>query len=270
MNQLSMWQMVIDLGLVTSILLMAFNAARGSRSQSLIPQVAELEARVKKLIGEAEAAASGVHDQLIRREQNIQRYLSDVDQKEKALSATTLESESLTKELSLLCEAARREATELSQAVSDIARRRIEEAYVAEQTRREPPRTRAFPSESDSDRRDERVQFSTRNQSRRASEWIDRDDSEARETVASEAERSPLQKLNDLYHAAEEMLKSGREVREVSARTKIPVEGVERLAQMIEIEREETVDKKRGGAFQPGSDSRLGVLGGSRRSPQAQ
>jgi hypothetical protein len=61
------------------------------------------------------------------------------------------------------------------------------------------------------------------------------------------------------------MLKSGRKPQEVSERTKLPVEGVERLAQMIEIEREEAQEKEKVSIARAGRDSRLGVLGVSRR-----
>jgi hypothetical protein len=62
------------------------------------------------------------------------------------------------------------------------------------------------------------------------------------------------------------MLKSGRRPQEVSERTKLPFDGVQRLAQMIEIEREEQVEKQKFDSIRTEQDSRLGALATSRRS----
>jgi hypothetical protein len=75
-----------------------------------------------------------------------------------------------------------------------------------------------------------------------------------------------VQKLHDLYQTAETMLKSGRRPQEVSERTKLPFDGVQRLAQMIEIEREEQVEKQKFDSIRTEQDSRLGALATSRRS----
>jgi hypothetical protein len=62
------------------------------------------------------------------------------------------------------------------------------------------------------------------------------------------------------------MLKNGQNAQDVSRKTKLPFDRVERLAQMIEIEREEKVEKRRSSATEVPRDPRLGALGLSRRS----
>lgn len=266
-NQISMWQMVVDLCLVTSILVMAFRMVKSSRVHALLPQVTELETRVMKLITEAEHAAKTVHDQLLRREQNLTRYIAELESKERGVSDSIEESESLAKELSLMCESARREVEELSTALSRTAQRRID-SQTYEEDRRDEYRRNQRPDRArgaDLDERDSAA-FSTRSSSRRASEWLERSPASDREEVAKAAtEPSAVQKLHALYLTAEDMLKSGRKPQEVSERTKLPVEGVERLAQMIEIEREEAQEKEKVSIARAGRDSRLGVLGVSRR-----
>jgi hypothetical protein len=61
------------------------------------------------------------------------------------------------------------------------------------------------------------------------------------------------------------MLKEGSKPKEVSDRTKLSLDGVERLAQMIEIEREEKKEKEKTSFMRSQSDSRLGALGVPRR-----
>lgn len=265
MNQLSMWQMIVDLGLVSSILFMAFRSAKSTRVQALIPQIAELETRVMKLIGEAEAAAKGVHDQLLRREQNLTKSLTELTERQKEISSSVIEGESLTKELSLLCESARRETQELSRTIADAGRRQAEADRAYERAQRESEKTRAAAIDAERNFKEERVPFTTRAPSRRASEWLEDGEEERAIENSPQPERPSLNRLNELYQAAEEMLKNGRKPKEVSDRTRIPVEGVERLAQMIEIEREEREQKRRTGVMTAGGDSRLGVLGVSRR-----
>ncbi len=263
-----MWQMIIDVCLVTSVLVMSFRMAKGSRMQALLPRVAELETRVTKLIAEAEGAAKAVHDQLLRREQNLARYISELEGKEREISSALNEGESLAKELSLMCETARREAHELATTVAEASRRRADTAPASDA--RSPERRRSYSietSESEEFEEDERPSFSTRPRSRRATEWLEpmyQQEEEVAESAAP-AGRSSVQRLNDLYQAAENMLKSGKKPKEVSERTKLPFEGVERLAQMIEIEREETAEKQKVHMARSERDSRLGALAASRR-----
>ena len=267
-NQISMWQMGIDVCLVTSILVMSFRMAKSSRIQALLPRVAELETRVTKLITEAELAAKGIHDQLFRREQNISRYVAELEAKEKEMSSALNEGESLAKELSLMCETARREVHELAAAISEVSRRRPDSFPMPESRAPERRRSSVVDSrENEEFQEDDRPQFSTRSRSRRASEWLEPryDQQEERVESSTQVERSSTQRLQDLYQTAESMLKSGRKPQEVCERTKLPFEGVERLAQMIEIEREEKAEKQRLDMTRTEQDSRLGALATSRR-----
>lgn len=267
-NQISMWQMVIDVCLVTSILIMSFRMVKGSRMQALLPRVAELETRVTKLIAEAEAAAKGVHDQLLRREQNLARYVSELESKEREMSSVLNESESLAKELSLMCETARREVYDLNSAISEVSRRRIDSAPPAEPRQPERRRTHQIESrEIEEFQEDDRPQFSTRTRSRRASEWLEPMHERLEDTTENlvQADRSSTHRLHELYQTAENMLKSGKKPKEVSERTKLPFDGVERLAQMIEIEREEKAERQKLEMTRSEQDSRLGALAASRR-----
>lgn len=253
-NQISIWQMVVDLCLVTSILVMAFRYIKSSRVQALLPHAVEIEASLRRIISDAETAARHINEQLLRREQNIHKYVGDVERHEKQLSLSVVEAESLTKELSLICESARREAKEIATILRKNeapAESRAPEAPAMKHT----VRAEAEPQED--------VQFTTRIKSPRASEWTSFEEDETPPPAAKEI--SPVQALQQLYGKAEILLKEGRKAEEVSRATKLPMEGVKRLAEMIEIEREEEQEQQRTRSRRTSADPRLGALSASRR-----
>jgi len=90
MNQLSLWQMVVDLGLITSVLTMAFRAMKSSRVQALLPQTLELEAALKSLLAEADSAGKQLNDQLLRRESAIQKYLTELEESERRIARSVV------------------------------------------------------------------------------------------------------------------------------------------------------------------------------------
>jgi hypothetical protein len=271
-NQLSMWQMVVDLGLVTAVLIMAFKAMKSSRSHALIPQIVDIETRVQKLIAEVEGSAKHLNDQLLRREQNIHKYVGDLERREKEISLSVTEGESLAKELALLCESARQEVNDLQAGLSEISKQR--EEFVPSRERASSRYTlnnmRDSEYNEEMDRRADSVEqeksFSTRSSSRRASDWLEDSKPLRVESEEDAPRQSPVQALQALYDTAETMLKRGQKPREVSQKTKLPFDRVERLAQMIEIEREERAERTRMGGAPVERDSRLGALGATRRS----
>jgi hypothetical protein len=262
-NQISMWQMVVDLSLVTAILVIAFKSMKSSRSLNIIPQVVDLENRILKLIAESEASAKHLNDQLLRREQNIHKYVNELDKSEKEISLSVVDGESLTKELSVLCESARREVDELRQTMADL---QAERAQLSATSRRSNEFSENSYGAIDYGAP---ASLSVRSPSKRAPDWMDMFDSPRveREPVQSRAPSAAT--LKDLYSTAENMLKKGQKPQEVSRKTNLPFDRVERLAQMIEIEREESVEKRRASSTEMVRDPRLGALGVGRRATSA-
>ena len=260
LNQITIWQMVIDLSLVSSILLMAFRVVKSSRINALLPQAAAMEARINKLMAETEAAAKHLNDQLLRREQNIHKYIKDLEKREKEFSLSIIEGESLSKELALISEGARRESEAIELAIQEAndAQRKLS-SVGASARRSDQSNTRQQPER-------EEVRFTTRNRSRRASDWLD-DEPEVVSATQEEVskEKPSVKALQNLYFTAEEMLKDGHDAQVVSDQTKLPIAGVQRLAQMIEIEREESRDKRNSDRLSQKQDPRLGALGAFRR-----
>lgn len=254
-EQISMWQMVIDLCLVTAILILAFRFVKSSRLQAMIPQLLETEARISRLIVEAESAAQHLNDTLLRREQNIHRYLADVEKCEKEISLSIVEAESLTKELALLTEGAYRERKELEQAVRTGAE--IHPSNSARSARVEKEDT----TQATSGLTIEKEVFTTRAESRKASEWLEPEFQE--ESPQEVVVKNPLQRLQNIYKAAEDMLRDGSSTEEVAEKTGLEIDGVSRLAEMIEIEVQEEKESAMR-ANRKVNDKRLGVLGSSR------
>ena len=250
-----MWQMVIDLCLVTAILILAFRFVKSSRLQAMIPQLLETEARISRLIVEAESAAQHLNDTLLRREQNIHRYLADVEKCEKEISLSIVEAESLTKELALLTEGAYRERKELEQAMRIGAEIRPSTSATSVSVEKEGTAQKA------SGLTIEKEVFTTRSESRKASEWLEPEFQE--ESPQEVVVKNPLQRLQNIYKAAEDMLRDGSSTEEVAEKTGLEIDGVSRLAEMIEIEVQEEKESVMR-ANRKANDKRLGVLGSSR------
>jgi hypothetical protein len=274
-NQISIWQMVVDLCLVTSILVMAFRSIKTSRVQAILPKALEIEATLRRAMLEAETTGRHVNDQLLRREQNIHKYVSELERHEKDLSLSITEAESLAKELSLSCESARREGKDLQSALieAECLTKSLTTAGVVETAR---SRNDAIPERETIAERVPRRQsratvsseaaFSTRQQSPRAEEWLDDNYEEVpREEVVDERPQSKVGALQEVYGRAESMIKEGKELEVIARATKLPMDGVKRLAQMIEIEREEEQERQRATPRRQHSDPRLGALGMMRR-----
>ena len=268
--------MVVDLCLVTSILVMAFRSIKASRVQAILPKALEIEAALRRAMTEAETTGRHVNDQLLRREQNIHKYVSELERHQKDLSFSLSEAESLAKELSLSCESARREGKDLQSAlieaesiVGSLARpARTESARSREQRDEDSQAKAASASVAEAAKRSTREEsmFSTKQASPRAEEWLDEQYEQLPdEDQRSERPQSKVGTLQEVYGKAETMIKEGKQLEAVVRATKLPMEGVKRLAQMIEIEREEEQERQRMTPRKQHGDPRLGALGLSRR-----
>ncbi len=305
-NQMIIWRLAVDLSLVTAILVMAFRWLKASRAQAMLPRTLELEASLRSLISDADAAGRHLNEQLLRREQNLQKLLADVTEAEGRLNRSITGGEERSKEIHIALENARDLINELKESFKEeqnALRRQQQELHTHQRSFRsqdtqaqlsrpvsreslqepEPPsfeetgynrrssRSVASPTreiemrrhselvvdeerrpQSTSPSRERIVQTETREQSRKPDVY----------QASSAADQRNMQKI---YAAAEVLLKQGRQLEQVSAQTRLPVEEVRMLSQMIEIERDEEQRKKATGPAGPAADSRLGVLGNIRR-----
>lgn len=287
MNQIQMWQLLVDIGLITSVLTMTARAFKSSRLPSMLPKTRELEASLRALIGDAETAGLQLNDQLLRREQNIQRALSEIQQSEGRITKAIAEAEALQNKL-------QQTRVETVKVIQDLKigfergvqseRARLEEQsaalhsvhpQVGAPVHHAPPAPtyQAAPVQSAPQPHTFVEQTYTRTPLQRSVEMTEATPNVAQSphgAVAQQSSRRSTQaqpsqaELQKVYKSAEVMLKEGNTLESVASQMKLPVEGVRLLAQMIEIEREEDTRKQEAEPF-PGADARLGALAAIRR-----
>jgi len=347
LGQIHVWQMAVDLLLVSSILIFTFRWIRGDRSQAIHPRTMELEASLRSLIQEADGAGRHLNDQLLKREHGLQKLIDEssaIEQKiQRAVAsgeerAFDLEKEE-TKARALISElqGVLREFKEqlrsdasfdtpppLAQAAPRAERLQpqsppitltaaLEQEVIPRQRAAEQARQSIPQRATQNTIQNAAHPSSARPQSPAASyargyaspqptvqhgisasdsymdEMVSRIDDEPSAAPATRSQQSqqPVQdsgyrssgtnqvyredmghnELREVYAAAESMLKQGQELSHVSARTRLPVEEVQLLSQMVEIEREEMSKRKSvpSQVAQEPVDQRLGALGAIRR-----
>ena len=274
MNQIQIWQLVVDLGLVASVLVMSARAFKSSRLPSMLPQTRELESSLRILISEAERSGQNLNEQLIHREQNIQRHLASIQESETRITKALVDAETLHSKL----QTTRAETIKLIQEVKSGLEQGVQteqSRYEAEAMPQQVVRSQRIVSESviapaSSSRIEVRDEASTFSQSTYAEPLTASEPQPhalRRERAVAESPRSNATgyDLKKVYQAAEAMIKQGQKIEQVAAQTKIPLEGVRLLAEMIEIEREEDTRQRESSVKIPAADSRLGALGEIRR-----
>lgn len=293
MNQIQMWQLLVDIGLITSVLTMTTRAFKSSRLSSMLPKTRELESSLRTLIGDAEAAGLQLNDQLLRREQNIQKALSEIQQSEARIVKAIADAEALQGKLQVTRAETVRVIQDLKQGFEQgvqSERSRLEERTAAHESVPQAPRQAQSAPPSYAARHDERERGQEPEDTTFVAQSYGRSPLQQRVEVVQSPSR-PLQReasvpshqaaaqnagtptsaadLQRVYQSAEAMIKEGRAVESVASQMKLPVEGVKLLAQMIEIEREEDSKKKEESGRLASADSRLGALGAIRRQTSA-
>ena len=300
MSQFAMIKLVIDIGLGASMLYLALRFLRGGISDRQAAQLASLDASLKALVREAEVVGNNLNDQLLRRQQALDGSLREVDSTETKLQrsltgakdlAATLDDQ-IKKIRDELLEVERRRVRLESVRESNPAREVHREQSAPIAPAREPapvfkaapivetPQYEVIDDESDNT---PSVEFSNVNI---FGESIP--ESSTQQVVAApENMRSALRQavekiveskrvntsalsrpaLDAVYAAAEEMLKAGRNLEAVAARTKLPLDEVRTLSQKV-IRDTIIQDSEPAPAPRAAADQRLGVLGGTRRTEQ--
>ncbi len=268
-EQLPLWQMAVDLGLVAAVLTMAIRWMKGSRAQALLPQTLELEAALRNLIAEAEVAGRQLNDQLLRRENNIQRYLTELEDSERRIARSVVEGEEVAKRI---------------EGISSTAQARLQEVITARPgTAPQAPGQQAAGPQAAATAA-QASQSTTRQQAAATSRRSPQGSTQ--QTAAPVRPGAPVQRssspqgyasatkqqggeLHRVYAAAEKMIREGHDADSVAASTKLPLEGVKLLSQMIEVERTEEAESAAKSSNQVSADPRLGALGATRRQLNA-
>lgn len=80
-----MWSLGSDVALMGSILLFVYRVLRNPTNPRGLRQLGELEGTIRSLIREAEGAGKGLNDQLIRRQEGLEKLLFDLEACEKRI-----------------------------------------------------------------------------------------------------------------------------------------------------------------------------------------
>jgi len=285
MNQIQLWQLLVDIGLITSVLTLTTRAFKTSRLPGMLPKTRELESSLRNLIGEAEAAGLSLNDQLLRREQNIQKALLEIQQSEARIVQALTEAQALQDKLQVTRNETVRVIQDLKAGFErgvQAERAKVEERQpsaivappqqVAHTQAVQPPSPQTQEQRSSPERSSDFVEQTyprtPLQQSVAVSAVTQMPKSAAQSNSASSSEtNTPISAadLKRVYQSAEILIKEGNAVESVASQMKLPVEGVKLLAQMIEIEREEDSRKQDPSGKYATTDSRLGALGGIRR-----
>lgn len=286
MSQIQIWQVAVDLGLVMTILFMGMRLIRSSGVSSMIPRTVELESSLRSLIGEADVAGRSLNDQLLRREQNLQKLLTELEAIEQRISRTMIEAEERQVALGSEVEKAQQVSEEVSRGLRDIQRELGTQEAAPQpqaprqaQSRTQPaaaakrpqpiPLARSVEAITDPESFEPempapgvRVPAKQRIEVRNNQAQAPQAKIQGNGDVYPSGDR--LKAMQDVYRTAEELLRAGADPDRVSEQTRLNVEQVRLLSQMIEIERDEENERP----SKRNADDRLGVLGAMRRQVQ--
>ncbi len=82
-SSIAMWTLGADVALMGSIMLFVYRVLRNPTNPRGLRQLGELEGTIRSLIREAEGAGKSLNDQLIRRQENLEKTLFDLEACEK-------------------------------------------------------------------------------------------------------------------------------------------------------------------------------------------
>ncbi len=263
MNQLQIWQMAVDFGLVTSILVFAFRWMKTSKAQAMIPKSLELEATLRSLITEADAAGRHLNEQLLRREQNLQRFLGDIEEAGQRLSRSIEQSEERSREISIATENCRELINEFKTTYRGEKEELRTHGHAARKAGEAQQRTARTEKPAPAlDEHDEPLDAAPKTKPQPEPQQQPKP---AQKRAPEQSATRSTAEIQRVYAAAEILLKQGKKLEQVIAQTRLPEDEVRMLSQMIEVERDEERRKAEEANKTKTTDPRLGALGSIKR-----
>jgi len=307
MNSMEIWKLLIDVGLMASLVFLCYRFARPDASPSN-NRSEKLESSLSHLIKEAEQASYELDEKLLGRQKKLQRLLLDLEAIEERANRALTKAEKL--ETGSQISAGRDDERSSSSAVYSTTpqetelyeRRKAAEGYSSRQPNIHRPITTMQEEEHEDEAAQEYIPQSGKNvniygepiAAARSPEprktapvkqnirpRITRPNSKNKnnyykplsasvEKEVSYAENSRDDSdvnasLQEIYSAAEQMLKAGKDVSFICEHTQLPVDEVKMLSQILERENGMQAPENERARVE---DPRLGVLGGIKRDVQ--
>ena len=269
-------KLIVDLGILISVAYLCVKVVRGAHDVKLT-QLADLDTSLRTLMQQAERASSTLGEELLKRQRDIERVLLEIEETERKVSHAVRSAEDIKKSIentsnynssSLQSKASVDSSSHSPRAASSETLSDSIEVYSEEEDHApesfeplfakapEPPsfetRPGIYAAKKPTVRPSSR-ESAGQQDSRPLSHSIERE-------VSPSSSTAPLD-IQGIYDSAEEALRAGRDLGSVAIKTKLPIEEVRMLSEMIVRERLDeraaTPDAKK--------DPRLGVLAGMRR-----
>lgn len=216
-----------------------------------VRKIAELEGVIRNLIRDADDAGRSLNDELGRRQYALEKLLTDIRAADTAVQRTLTEASD---KATTIARAIQQRASKPETAKPIYADSESERHWTTVDAEEviEPPSFEAI-----SPKRARKVQEQPAPEPPRLKASIER------EVIEPETEhQEDLSDLEEIYKLAENLLRSGRDLEFISARTNLPVDQLEIIAESISRTQPTQGQGASGGG---GKDSRLGVLGGFSR-----
>lgn len=302
MSDIALWKMLLDFCLLLSLAYLGYRISKSEGPGAKLPKLLELERSLKSIISEAQQAGSLLNRELQGRQRDLEKVLFDLETVESRMNRAVTSAEdrkgALELEIGKAKEMIREVANTVSSSVSGGISNRTPQVVGEQQSLNsvrdgivelrtkvdlfdlapEPPsfvakvasegekpvaiaakgvaKTNIYGEpivEPERVKRSGTVQNGKKALSKRI-EVTEQNPYSRQEVLKS--------RLEDIYYAAETMLRAGGDIDSVASRTKLPLDEVRMLEQMVSREKvlQQTVEAP------PAVDPRLGVLAQAGRS----
>ncbi len=274
MSHIELWTLLSDILLFCALGYLCFQFVRSPRLNAASRQLRELEGALRTLIKDADTAGRTLNDQLMRRQQALERLLIDAQLAEQRIEEGTRRPATSASEYAV--PAHRGPAPGPRQEEEPDSFARTAPAAAASRVTVDPASEESTVSFGNVNIYGEPI-APPRAQPTKAAEVPGRAMRRAMQSYSPlaaqiekqvEARPAPAAKaaIEEIYAQAEEMLRAGNDLAVVAGRTKLPIQEVRALSQMIIGEKAVKSDQPQTIELQPEqADPRLGVMATMKR-----
>lgn len=284
MDNIQNWKLASDILLLLSLAYICYRLSRGTHSGPNPRQLLELETSLRALIQDADTQGRSLNQQLSRKQENLQKLLIELETTESRLNRSITQAEEkltnieieLSRTRKLSSAQANNQAPDSYEMHDHNPPRAAQQSYnTASYIAPEPPSfeaaavaqpvlNRKSQASADYNIFGEPVKANSAYMQNQAQINAAQNLSASVEKEISRDKVEITNSFEELYYAAEEMLKAGRDLNYIAARTKLPLEEVKYLSELI---RKKDKERKPIVRAEP-EDTRLGVLAGMKRQVQ--
>lgn len=277
MAQIMLWKLGSDIALVLSLIYFAYRFFKSRGPAVNIEELQDLNNRLKAAVREADEAGRALSDQLLTRKQSLEKMLFELETVEHRLNKVVTSAEEQKSSLDIAIRRAVASAAQEKTFIVDIPQpiavasqvSKVKEPHNRVEVILEEPAPPSFESSFG-------VEVTQKQNSNMApprnNPYVALSNVVEKE-VQKKVEPSIAATMEEIYTIAENLLQTGRTLEEVAARTRLPVDEVRMISQLLEREHlisrsSENEEKDEEHLPASSEDRRLGVLAGIKRQTQ--